>query len=35
MTCALCRYYDICIFHDPQSDFCNEMDLVIKDYSNL
>lgn len=25
MTCAICQYYDICIWHNENTDYCIEL----------
>lgn len=25
MTCAICRYYDVCVWHDIESEYCEEI----------
>lgn len=25
MTCAICRYYDICVWHDMNTECCIEL----------
>ena len=34
MTCGICRFYDVCVWHVVDTDFCVEMPEVIRPERN-